>query len=59
MFIFNKENYESPGRKHHQQSATGDPVPPETSTATLPETPAFSSETPNKIVKIFENLKCS
>ena len=66
MFIFNKENYESPGRKHHHQSATGDPVPPETSTATLPETPAFStetqkfsSETPNKIVKIFENLKCS
>ena len=52
MFIFNKENYESPGRKHHHRSATGDP-------ATLPETPAFSTETPNRIVKIFENLKCS
>ena len=30
-----------PGRNHHHRSTTGDPVPPETPTATLPDTPAF------------------
>jgi len=47
---------ESPGRKHHHQRATRNPVPPETP-AFSTETQKFSSETPNKIVKIFENLK--
>ena len=58
----NRPKKRSPGRKHHHRSATGDPVLPETPTRTISETPTFStetqkfsSETPNKIVKI---LKC-
>ena len=44
-FFNNTIRITSGGRKHHHRSATGDPVPPETPTATLPETPTLSTET--------------
>ena len=52
QIYFNK-NRSSPGRKHHQRSATGDPYRQLTGDSGI-----FIGD-PNKIVNIFENVKCS